>query len=117
MAQVYKITTGKDMVNSEVWFQKVDGAERLTRSAADPLNLRAQAARLEVRRNKIPSEVKNARTVAIFKDGYAKHRVGLVESTDYGKGEYKMEECRPHPLLTLAEKPYLGHCESTSQQQ
>ncbi len=30
MAQVYKIITGKDMVNSEVWFQKVDGAERLT---------------------------------------------------------------------------------------
>jgi hypothetical protein len=41
--------------------------------------------------NKIPSEVKNARTVAIFKDGYAKHRFGLVESTDSGKGEYKME--------------------------
>jgi hypothetical protein len=61
--------------------------------AADPLNLRPQSARLEVRRNffsnrtvedwnKIPSEVKNARTVAIFKDGYAKHRVGLVGSTD-----------------------------------
>jgi hypothetical protein len=46
MAQVYKIITGKDMVNSEVWFQKVDGAERLTRSAADPHNLRPQAARL-----------------------------------------------------------------------
>jgi hypothetical protein len=46
MAQVYKIITGKDMVKSEVWFQKVDGAERLTRSAADPLNLRPQAARL-----------------------------------------------------------------------
>ncbi len=29
-----------------------------------------------------------------------------------------MEKCRPHPLLTpLAERPYLGHCESTSQQQ
>jgi ribonucleases P/MRP protein subunit RPP40 len=93
MAQVYKIITGKDMVNSEFWFQKVDGTERLTRSAADPLNLRPQAARLEVRRNffsnrtvedwnKLPSEVKNVRTVAIFKDGYAKHRVGLVESTD-----------------------------------
>ncbi len=28
-----------------------------------------------------------------------------------------MEKCRPHPLLTLAERPYLGHCESTSKQQ
>ncbi len=43
MAQVYKIITGKDMVNREVWFQKVDGAEWLTSSAADPLNLRHQA--------------------------------------------------------------------------
>ncbi len=76
---VYKIVTGKNMVSSESF-----RTERLTRSAADPLNLRPQAARLEVRRNffsnrtvedwnKIPSEVKNARTVAIFKDGYAKH--------------------------------------------
>jgi hypothetical protein len=51
----------------------------------------AQAARLEARRNffsnrtvedlkKIPSKVKNARTVAIFKNGYAEHRVGLVGS-------------------------------------
>jgi hypothetical protein len=28
-----------------------------------------------------------------------------------------MEKCRPHLLLTLAERPYLGHCESTTQQQ
>ena len=27
MGQVYKIIIGKDMVKSEVWFQKVDGAE------------------------------------------------------------------------------------------
>ncbi len=26
-------------------------------------------------------------------------------------------ECRPHLLLTLAERSYLGHCESTTQQQ
>ncbi len=96
MAQVYKIITGKDMVNSEVWFQKVpvDGTERLTGSAADQLNLMPQAARLEVRRNFfsnrtvedwnkiVPSEVKNARTMAIFKNGYAEHRAGLVGSTD-----------------------------------
>ncbi len=74
MVQVYKIITGKDMVNSDDWIQKVDGSERLTRSAVDPLNLRPQADRLEVRRkffsnrtvegwNKIRNEVKNARTV------------------------------------------------------
>jgi hypothetical protein len=81
------------MVNCEDWFQKVHGSERLTRSAADPLNLRPQAARLEVRKNffsnrtvedwnKIPSEVKNARTVAIFKNGYAEHRARLVGSRE-----------------------------------
>jgi hypothetical protein len=46
---VYKIITGKDMENSDDWFQKVDGSERLIRSAADPLNLRSKAVRLEVR--------------------------------------------------------------------
>jgi hypothetical protein len=52
MAHVYKIITGKDMVNSEVWFQNVDGAERLTRSAADPFNLRPQGPGRQVRGEK-----------------------------------------------------------------
>ncbi len=65
-------------------------AERHTRSTADPLNLRPKAARL--RRNfftnrvvedwnKIPLEVRKAKTVISFKNGYALHRARLVEST------------------------------------
>jgi hypothetical protein len=54
--QVYKIITSKDMVTIDDWFQKEDGSERLTRSAADPLNLRPRAARLEVRRKFFPTE-------------------------------------------------------------
>jgi hypothetical protein len=28
-----------------------------------------------------------------------------------------MEKCRPHLLMTISERPYLSHCESTAQQQ
>ncbi len=60
--------------------------ERVTRAAADPLNLRIPAPRLEVRKNffsqrvpedwnKIPPEVKNAETVKAFRNAYRKHRL------------------------------------------
>jgi hypothetical protein len=41
MVQVYKIVNGKDMVDSQTWFQLVGQAERHIRSTADPLNLQA----------------------------------------------------------------------------
>ena len=77
MTQVYKILTEKDMVKSDTWFLSVSNAERNTRSAADPLNLRIQTARLEVRRhffkyrvvedwNRIPSSLKSTNS---FKNG------------------------------------------------
>jgi hypothetical protein len=60
----------------------------VTRSAADPLNLRQQAARLEIRRNfsnrviegwnEVPSEIKNAITVHSFKRAYRAHRMETV---------------------------------------
>jgi ribonuclease P/MRP protein subunit RPP40 len=51
IVQTYKIVTGKAMVNSETWFKSVTVTGRATRSAADPLNMRPQACRLETRRN------------------------------------------------------------------
>jgi ribonuclease P/MRP protein subunit RPP40 len=51
MEQTFKILRGFDRVNSDTWFQRVDTTGRVTRSAADPLNLRQQAARLEIRRH------------------------------------------------------------------
>jgi hypothetical protein len=51
MIQAFKIIRGFDKVDSSTWFQEVDVSIRTTRSAADPLNLRPQAARLETRRN------------------------------------------------------------------
>jgi hypothetical protein len=85
MAQTFKIIRGVDKVNSDSWFQMVDQAGRATRSTDDPLNVRPKATRLEIRKkifssrvteswNKIPSYVKNVKTVSGFKRSYKKHR-------------------------------------------
>ncbi len=90
--QVYKILMEKDMVKSDIWFLSVNNVERNTRSTADPVNLRIQPARLEVRRNfftnrvvedwnRIPSSLKSAKTVKSFKNGYAHLRPTMVENT------------------------------------
>jgi hypothetical protein len=71
MVQVYKIITGSDMVKSDNWFQLADSSERLSWSTADPLNLRPQATRVVQDWNSVPPEVKKARTVKSFKNGYA----------------------------------------------
>jgi hypothetical protein len=42
---------GKDKVRSETWFKMASDIERVTRAAADPLNLRIPAPRLSVRKN------------------------------------------------------------------
>ena len=50
MLQAYKILTGKDKVNKEIWFKSTCESGRDTRAAADPLNLRFPTPRLELRR-------------------------------------------------------------------
>ncbi len=73
MQQVHRILVGKDKVKSETWFKMASDIERVTRAAADPLNLRIPAPRLEVRKNffsqrvpeswtKIPQDLKQATT-------------------------------------------------------
>ena len=92
MVQTYKIVTGKDMVKSETWFTSVTESGRPTRSAADPLNLRPQTSRLEIRRqffsqrvveswNKISASLKQAKNVKCFKNGYRTLRDTMVENT------------------------------------
>ena len=87
MLQVYKVLNGKDKVQSENWFVMAANGERATRAAADPLNLRIPAPRLEVRRhfftqrvpepwNKIPAALKSAATVDGFRRGYKDLRRG-----------------------------------------
>jgi hypothetical protein len=59
--------------------------------AADPLNVRQQASRLDIRRhfysqrvvdawNRVPTDIKNSVTVSGFKMAYKKHR-GELEAT------------------------------------
>jgi hypothetical protein len=79
-------------VNSETWFQNVDASVGMTSSAADPLNLKPQAARLGKGRNLfsnrvveewnlVPREIKkNARSVQSFKRAYKNHRAEMVKT-------------------------------------
>jgi len=49
MIQTYKILTKKETVQRETWFKMASEGQRLTRQASDPLNIRPQAARLDIR--------------------------------------------------------------------
>jgi hypothetical protein len=95
MLQAFKIIRGFDKVDSTTWFQKVDVSIRTTRSAADPLNLRPQAARLETKRNffsnrvveawnMVPGDINPAKTVSSFKNAYRNHRETMVEKSQDG---------------------------------
>jgi hypothetical protein len=92
LIQTYKILTGKDKVEKETWFDMAAQGTRLTRLAADPMNVRQRAARLEVRRNfysnrvvdqwnRLPAELKNAVTVNSFKNGLKKQWRDILASS------------------------------------
>jgi ribonuclease P/MRP protein subunit RPP40 len=85
MQMVYKIMHGKGGLKKETWFEMAEARGHGTRSGADPLNIRVGRGRLEIRRNffsnrvieywnSIPSEIKNARNVEMFKKMYRKLR-------------------------------------------
>ncbi len=89
MAQVFRLLHGHDRVDPRQWFTHVSN-ERVTRQAADPLNLTASRSRLDLRRNffsqrvidhwnAVPAELKRARTVFLFKKGYGQLRRGTVQ--------------------------------------
>ena len=91
MTQVYKIVTAKDKVRRDTWFQMAVDGGRETRAAADPLNIRHPAARLELRRaffsqrvptqwNLVPAAIKAAKTTWAFKNAYRRHRQELLSS-------------------------------------
>ncbi len=84
MMKTYKVMTGKDNVERSTWFDMASSGQRARRQAADPLNIRPKAARLEVRRqffsqrvvedwNEIPEKVKSAVSVIGFKAGLKSH--------------------------------------------
>ena len=77
--QVYKIVTGKDDVLADTWFNLTGPSpERATRLTSDPLNIRRQNPRIDIRKNffsnlvvdswnSLPSEVKNSANAKVFK--------------------------------------------------
>ena len=88
MVEIFKIMHGYTNVNKDVWFSTVEGSsQRVTRLAADPLNLRAKPAKLDIRKyffsnrvvehwNQLPQTIKNAKSVMHFKAMYDK-QMGL----------------------------------------
>ena len=84
LTQVYKIIHKKDNVDAATWFDLVGQAPaRTTRQTSDELNIKKPLANTEIRRhsfghrvvdhwNSLPSDVKRAKTVPIFKTQIAK---------------------------------------------
>jgi hypothetical protein len=69
------------LVSKDTWFKSVTETGRATGSSADPLNLRPQPSRLEIRKNffsqrvvegwnSTPANLKQAVSVKCFKNGY-----------------------------------------------
>jgi len=93
MLQTYKgnkILSGKDKVEVDpgTWFTMASDGERVTRMASDPMNIRQQACRLDIRRNffsqrvidnwnKVPTAIKNSVSVNSFKNAFKRHREQL----------------------------------------
>jgi len=86
MAQMFKIIKGHDDVDRSEWFDMAATAPRATRAAADPLNVRLNHGRLDIRKNffsvrvteawnRVPNEIKMQKTVSGFKKNYAVHRL------------------------------------------
>jgi hypothetical protein len=81
MAMVHKITYGKGQLNHSCRFEKAADGQRATRNSADPLNLRVNHGRLEIKRNffgvrvieswnKIPSDLKSETKNVVFRSKY-----------------------------------------------
>ena len=85
LTQAYKIVQGKDDVNPATWFELVGTAPtRATRQSQDPNNIKKKNPNTDLRKNffsnrivdqwnKLPSEVKKAKSVTVFKSYVEKH--------------------------------------------
>jgi hypothetical protein len=89
MLMMYKVMHGHGHLDEEGWFLPPLPAAARMRRHADPLNVRPNHGRLELRRNAfsvragelwnaVPPDIKRARTAAAFKRAYAKLRDGMI---------------------------------------
>jgi hypothetical protein len=83
--QVWKILHGKEDVEAATWFTMASQGGHSTRLAGHPLNIFKERSRLEIRRNffsmrccdmwnRLPNNIKEAKSINIFKNGYDKQR-------------------------------------------
>jgi Reverse transcriptase (RNA-dependent DNA polymerase)/Endonuclease-reverse transcriptase len=88
MLQMYKEVSSGHAAQT-AWFRPAPEAAARTRQNADPLNVRPNHGRLELRRNAftvrvgepwnaVPAHIKKSRTAAGFKRAYAKHREAMI---------------------------------------
>jgi hypothetical protein len=95
-------------------------AERATRSTEGPRNIRPRPARLEVKRNfffnrvveswnQIPSNVKNARNVGMFKRLYRTPRGPGLSSLDGERSGVQDGGMERQRTMTLPERPQRGY--------
>jgi hypothetical protein len=84
LSEMYKIMTGKSAVDPCTWFEKVNRDGIVTRQAADPLNVKIPAARLDLRKNffsvrvcekwnNLPSDIKCSVNTKSFKRNYRRY--------------------------------------------
>jgi hypothetical protein len=90
MQMVHKIMKNENGLSSTTWFEKAQNARRATRITADPLNIKPNTGRLEIRRNffsirviddwnRIPKDIKNKPTAPSFKKAYARIREVMTD--------------------------------------
>ena len=91
MIETYKIISGRSNVNKHTYFEfAADQSTRNTRLAGDIYNIKPQRSELDVRKNfftqrvtnswnKLPSEIKHATSVKLFKNLYDNHVKSRLE--------------------------------------
>jgi len=91
MCMVHKILQAKGGLCRETWFEMADSGARVTRSTADPLNLKVKHSRRDIRKhffsqrvieswNKIPNKVRGITKCQDFQKAYRKLRADLLQS-------------------------------------
>ena len=89
MCLMHKIMHGIGGLHHENWFERAGDNARVTRVAADSLNVKVKSGRLELRRNffsvrvsaqwnLIPSHIKKVMPAHLFKRAYKRHRVNVT---------------------------------------
>jgi hypothetical protein len=89
MLMMFKVANRQGQLDEAGWFEPLPPMAARMRRHADPLNVRPNHGRLEIRRhtfavragkpwNAVPATIKQAKTAAAFKRQYAKHRDGMI---------------------------------------